>query len=84
MSSRSASIHTFRPRLVDGPVVEVNRADRVAQMAKTLIELSTYADKDDAILSVRGKFSAVEIMMMIDDARQVAMQHVVAREMSAR
>jgi hypothetical protein len=81
----TASIHTFRPRLVDGPLIEVNRTERVALMAAVLIENGSYSDKRDAMRSLMacGKFGSVEIVMLFADALQAAAQEVVAREMSA-
>ncbi|MBR1150134.1 hypothetical protein [Bradyrhizobium sp. JYMT SZCCT0428] len=77
----SATIIPFRP--VDGPLVEVNRSAIVAEMAKALIEAGSYYCERDAVLTLLGKFKAVDIAMLIDDARQVAMQEaVVALEMS--
>ncbi len=69
-------------RLVDSAAVQVNRAERVAAMAKTLIECGTYASERDAIRSLFGRYGIADIMMLIDDARQVAVQSAVAREMS--
>ncbi len=78
----TAHIIPFRP--VDGPVVEVNRAAIVARMAQALIDAGSYFCERDSIMTLLGKFRAVEIAMLLDDARQVAMQEaVVAREMSA-
>lgn len=82
----TASILTFRPRLVDGPLIEVNRTALVAEMAKALIEAGSFFCERDAVMTLIGarKFRAVHIAMCIDDARQVAMQeNVVAREMGA-
>jgi hypothetical protein len=59
------------------------RAERVQQMAATLAELGTYGDEREAIRSLMGRYAPVDIMMLIDDARQAAVQQAVAREMGA-
>jgi hypothetical protein len=82
----TASILTFRPRLVDANLVEVNRTARVTAMAAVLIEAAAYANERDAIMALMwsGKFSSIEIAMLIPDAMQLAQQEaVVAREMGA-
>jgi hypothetical protein len=81
----TADILAFRPRLVDGPVVEVNRAQIVARMAQALIEAGSYFCERDAVMTLlANKFRAVDIAMLLDDARQVALQEdVVSREMGA-
>lgn len=74
-----------RIRLIDGPLLETDmrRTDLVARMAKELIRQDTYHTERDAIRSLVGNgFSALDVMVVVDDARQVAMQHVVAMEMS--
>ncbi|MES5483629.1 hypothetical protein QMZ05_12795 [Bradyrhizobium sp. INPA03-11B] len=75
-----------RIRLVDGPVVipEVEeRTEKVARMAKHLLAAGTFNDERDAIRSLVGNgFRFGEVVMLVDDARQVAAQHVVAVEMS--
>ena len=77
------SIVNFTHRLIDGPLVVVNRKERVEQMAAALIEAATFGDERDAIRSLIGRFTPVDVMMLVDDARQVAVQSTVAREMSA-
>lgn len=76
-------IHSSPIRLIDGPLVYTQRAETVAKMAKTLIEEDAFQNEQDAIrlLTFKG-FGLVEVFHMIDDARQVATQHVVAREMA--
>jgi hypothetical protein len=82
----TASILTFRPRLIDGPLVEVNRTERVEAMAQALIEAGAYSSERDAIMALMwsGRFSSVEVATLLDDARQAAQQAMVAREMGAR
>lgn len=79
------TIHTHL-RLVDGPVVlpeQNTRSVKVANMAKVLIETGTFHDEHDARLALRFVgYSAFEVQVYVDDARQVAEQHVVAREMA--
>lgn len=77
------SIHRLPIRLIDGPLIDVNRIETVARMAKVLIAEDCFQCERDAIWMLRHKgFSPVAVFSMIDDARQVAMQHVVAREMA--
>jgi hypothetical protein len=76
----TGTIIPFRP--VDGPLVEVNRGEIVAKMAQALIDAGSYFCERDAIMSLLGTFRAVDIAMLLDDARQVALQEdVVSREM---
>jgi hypothetical protein len=72
------------PRLVDGPLLPVRRKTLVERMAKDLIRYDAVTPEADSIRSLFGRgYSMVDIVMLIDDARQVAMQAIVAREMSA-
>jgi hypothetical protein len=80
---------TLRPShlvLVDASIAtnaEARRACTVAAMAAELIRYQAFADPRDArlTLSVAG-YPSFEIELLIDDARQVAAQHVVAMEMT--
>jgi hypothetical protein len=73
-------------RLIDGPVVDIkaHKRELVAQMAKDLIRFDAVADERDAIraLSWCGRYSAYDVLVLLDDARQVAMQEIVAKEIS--
>lgn len=73
-----------RVRLVDGPLIDkLPRSELVARMARDLIKYDAIGNEQDSIRSLFGRgFSMVDIVMCIDDARQVAMQEVVAREMA--
>jgi hypothetical protein len=77
-----ASLHTKPVRLIDGPLVNVRRAELVAKMTADLVEASTAGNERDAIRSLFGRYAIADIMMLIDDVRQAAVQHVVAREMA--
>lgn len=72
-----------RLRLVDGPLIETTpRREIVEKMAKDLIRFGAVANEQDSIRSLFGNgYSMVDIVMLIDDARQVAMSEIVAREM---
>lgn len=65
------------------PQANTRRADLVARMAARLIECATYSSEREAIRSLLGQFAVADIMMLIDDARQAAVQQAVAWEMSA-
>ena len=62
---------------------EIGRAEGVARMAADLVAAGTYNDERDAIMSLVGKYPAVQICHLIDDARQAAAQEIVAKEMAA-
>lgn len=60
------------------------RACKVADMAHALIANNAYADQGDAITALVGAgFPIFEIKVLLDDARQVAVQHMVEMEMGA-
>lgn len=71
-------------RLIDGPVVDTRRTELVMRMAKDLVDNDAMGSERDAIrlLAFKG-YRASCILMLVEDARQVAVQSVVAREMSA-
>jgi len=75
-------VHSSPVRLIDAPLVNVARNSMVARMAAVLVRKDTFGNERDARFSLRyAGFTMPEIVMCIDDARQVAAQHVVAREM---
>jgi hypothetical protein len=77
--------------LVDGAVVHptVSRSDVVKAMAARLVEKDAFRNEGDAIrclmwrdpLNGHTEFSPYDVMVLVDDARQLAMQEMVAREM---
>lgn len=72
-------------RAIDGPLVDAAalRADVVARMAKDLVKYEAYGVETDAIRSLMNRgYSPYHVLRWVDDARQVAMQEIVAREMS--
>lgn len=75
----------MRPHLhleiIDNPLVN-RRADLVAKMAKDLIQFQSFSNEPDAMRSLIGRYSSFDIALCIDDARQAAMQDIVAREMA--
>lgn len=57
------------------------RRDLVCKMAFDLIRFDAVANEADSIRSLCGAgYSAMDVMMLIDDVRQVAAQAIVARE----
>lgn len=72
-------------RLVDGPLVDnhTRRKDLVTRMAKDLIRFDAVADERDAIRALAwcGSYGTLDVVLLVDDARQVAMQEIVAAEM---
>jgi AmiR/NasT family two-component response regulator len=71
--------------LIDGPVIDstIKRKAKVEQMAKDLVRYDAFHNEADAIRSLFGRgYGMADIVMLVDDARQVAMQDVVAREMA--
>jgi len=70
-------------RLLDGFIPPIDDTAKVNLMAAILVEEDAFRSPDDAKDALKGKFPMVEIIVHNDNARQVAMQSVVAREMSA-
>lgn len=72
-------------RLIDGPLLNIreHRAEMVERMAADLIQFDAFRDERDAIRALTwcGRHGAYDVMVLVDDARQRAMQEVVAREM---
>jgi hypothetical protein len=70
--------------LLDGPEMTIpeRRAARIIEMATILLEEPAYVERGDAVrcLHARG-FNAIDIMMLVDDARHSVLQQIVAREM---
>lgn len=72
--------------LLDGPLSvsgPTKRQRLVSDMASDLIRFDAFRSEDEAIRSLygTGRYQTFDIMALIDDARQVAMCEVVAREM---
>ena len=77
-----ARAHAVPLRLIDGPVVNVHRSDIVKRMAADLVRFDAFRTEPDAIRSLFGNgYGMGDIVMCVDDARQLAVQTVVAREM---
>lgn len=77
------TIHPLREALTDIAAVRHARLDRIAAGAKAVLADHTYANGGDAMRTLRASgFTAFEAEALIDDIRQVAMQHVVAMEMA--
>lgn len=74
-----------RVRLVDGPLTDAVSARRatIERMAADLVRFDAAQNEQDAIRSLFGRgYSTIEIMTLLDEARQVAFQKIVAEEMS--
>ena len=75
----------FNFPLIDGPLSapHESREDLVRRMAERLVAYDSFRNEGDAMrcLMMKG-FSPFEVMRFVDDARQVAMQDVVAREIA--
>lgn len=72
---------TIASTLIDGPIVALRayRVEMVARMARSLLNLHA-ADfsEPDAMRALKGcGYSMSDIVICIDDARQVAFQHTV-------
>ena len=79
------SVITIHP-LVDGPLcldaVRAQRIAKVAEMASRLVETGAFVDHGDSIMVlVSYGYAPFEVHALIDDARQVAAEHMVAMEM---
>lgn len=71
--------------LIDGPLLKASaqREALVQQMADDLVRYDAFANESDAIRTLMNRsYRPLDIALLADDARQVAMQSVVAREMS--
>jgi hypothetical protein len=74
-------------RLVDGPicldVARQERIEKVAAGAAAVLKNGSYADVADTLRTLRQQlgWSTYEAMLLVDDIRQVAVQHAVAMEM---
>ncbi len=71
--------------LVDGPLMLApeRRAAMVLNMGADLLEADAFRDRSDAIRHLYTKdYPTVDIMVLVDDAMQWAVQAVVAAEMS--
>jgi len=77
---------TYPPiRLLDAPLIDARTRRRalVARMAQDLVRYDAHANEADAIRSLYGAgYPMADIVMLVDDARQVAVQEIVAKEMS--
>jgi uncharacterized membrane protein len=70
-------------RLIDGPLVLVDQTEVVKRMGAQLMTDDAFRNRTDAMLSLRrAGFDTLEIVLNLDDARQVAVQTIVAREMA--
>lgn len=70
--------------LIDGPLVVVGNRRKaiVLAMAAELVRFDAFQCEGSASRTLHNRgYRASDIFMMIDDARQVAMQSVVAEEM---
>lgn len=78
-----AVVTTFPLR--DGPLAGKTREEVVAAMGADLVRFDAWRNEADAIRALmwRGVYSSWEIMRELDNARQAAMQSVVAKQMSA-
>lgn len=72
-----------RHRLLDGPLAPIDDTAKINLMAAVLVEADAFRSEADAMRALHGKFPMVEIIVHSDNARQVAMQSVVAEAMSA-
>lgn len=79
------SIHEMPIRLLDGPLAPLSDSatgELVKLMAAVLIEFDAFHNERDSIRALMGKFPMVEIVVHGDNARQYAMQTIVAKEMA--
>lgn len=76
--------HPFR--LLDGPLLDprARRENVVRRMADDLVALGVTGDKPDVIRALLSQgYPSFDVARLWEDARQVAVQAAVAREMSA-
>jgi hypothetical protein len=75
----------MKPFLIDGPLLLApeRRALLIEHMAADLLETGAFVDRSESERQLhRDGYPCLDVMILVDDARQVAMQDVVAREMS--
>lgn len=74
-------------RLIDGPLVDTKalRTALIERMANDLITAGTANSEVAAMRTLRAKsYHMADIVMLIDDVRNVAFQEIVASEVSKR
>lgn len=78
-----ARANTVPLRLIEGGLVNVARDDIIKRMAADLVKYDAFRNKQDAVrcLMCRG-YPTFEIARLLEDARALAFQDVVAREIS--
>jgi len=73
-------------RLIDSPLADTRsrRTELIERMANDLIRFEASYNEADAVRSLwaTGKYETVDIMALVGDARMVAFQEIVAREMA--
>jgi len=72
-------------RLIEGPLTgpRARRELIVARMAKDLVTYDAFRVEADAIRALMAReYSPFDVLRFVDDARQVAVQEIVAKEMS--
>lgn len=63
-------------------LIDARRTDLVERMARDLVEADAFRVEYDAIMLLRFKgYRPVDVFNLVPDARQAAMQSVVATEM---
>lgn len=77
-----ARANTVPLRLIEGGLVNVAREETIKRMAADLVTYDAFRNKQDAVrcLMSRG-YRNIEVAMWMPDARALAFQDVVAREM---
>jgi hypothetical protein len=71
--------------LIDGPLMSTfdRRKAMIERMAKDLVKFDAAQNEADAIRSLMARgYSPFAVLRYVDDARQVAFQSIVAREMA--
>ncbi|KRR25951.1 hypothetical protein [Bradyrhizobium retamae] len=75
-------------RWLEGPIVvkpPTYRQELIESMARGLQEAGTAGDERGAIRWLfNNRYAMADIVMLLDDARALAFQEIVAREMSKR
>lgn len=74
------------PRLVDGALASLPtlRQAMIERMAADLVRYDAAQNEHDAVRSLygTGRYAMVDIVMLVEEARQVAFQEIVATEMA--
>jgi hypothetical protein len=74
-----------KPFLIDGPLMMApeRRAAVLECMARDLVDDDAIAERGDAVRALHARgYVALDIMILVEEARALAFQEIVSKEMS--